>query len=151
MGDRGMHFEDFAVEDSFVTPSRTITEADVVIYSGLSGDYNPLHTDEEFAKTTRFGSRIAAGMLGRIVLGGLVTRLGIFEGTVIANLELSEWRFTNPIFIGDTIHGELEVVDLRMTSSQVRGVVTFRMNVLNQRGETVQTGQQKIMLAARDA
>lgn len=147
----GLYFDDFNLSDSFTTPARTITESDIVLYSGLSGDYNPLHTDEEFAKTTQFGTRIAAGMLGRIVLSGLITRLGIFEGTVLANLELTSWRFTAPIFIGDTIHGALRVVDRRRTSAGDRGVVEFGIDVPNQHGEIVQTGQQRVLVAARAA
>jgi len=147
----GLWFEEFEVGAVFITPARTITEADNAIYCGLSGDYNPLHTDEEFAAGTQFGTRIAAGLLGRAVLSGLLTRLGILEGTVVANLELNSWRFTGPIKFGDTVHGEIRVAEKRLTSSGQRGVVTFEMSIKNQRDELVQQGVQKVMVLCTPA
>jgi len=142
----GLWFEQFKIGDVFITPSRTVTEADNAIYCGLSGDYNPLHTDEVFASKTQFGTRIAAGLLGRMVLSGLITRLGFLEGTAVANLELASWRFVGPILFGDTLRGEIRVLDTKLTSSASRGVVTFEMTVKNHRDELVQQGIQKVMV-----
>src|ERR1051326_2352280 len=97
-----LYFEDFEQDREYVTRSRTITEADVVAFAGLSGDFNPLHVDEEFAKTTIFGARIAHGLLGLSVASGLINQLGLGEGTVMAFLGLT-WNFKGVIRIGDTI------------------------------------------------
>ena len=99
---RGLYFEDFQVGDEFHSVSRTITESDVVNFAGLSGDFNQIHTDDEFAKTTIFKGRIAHGLLGLAVISGLAARLGFVEGTTIA-LRNIEWKFKNPIRAGDTI------------------------------------------------
>ena len=86
VGKRVMYYEDFAVGDTYVTPSRTVGEYDISQFAGLSGDYNPIHTDATFAEASEFGQRIAHGLLGMSILTGLVVRLGIFEGSTIALL-----------------------------------------------------------------
>lgn len=143
-----LFFEEFAVGASWDSPARTITEADVVAFAGLTGDYNPLHTDEEFAKGTPFGRRIAHGLLGLAIATGLSTRLGLVDGTVIAFLGL-EWKFTGPIFIGDTIRQRMTVTSVRETRKPDRGVVVFDVKVLNQRDEVVQEGTRTIMVKRR--
>ena len=134
------YFEDLKVGDKFVTPRRTITEADIVAFSGLSGDYNALHTDEIFASETQFGGRIAHGPLGYVVATGLSNRTGLFDGSTIAFLE-SQWKFTAPIYPGDTVHLEMIIAELRTTSKPDRGVLIREMNLINQKGQLVQTGQ----------
>src|SRR3990172_401500 len=109
-----LYFEDLRIGDQFVSPGRTITEADVTLFAGLSGDYNPLHTDEEFAKQTPFGRRIAHGLLGLSMAVGLASRLGLFDGTGIGFLGL-EWSFVGPIFLGDTIRARFAVEEKRPT------------------------------------
>lgn len=146
----GRYFEEFSVGDTFTSPARTVTEADVVTFAGLSGDYNPLHTDEEFAKTTPFGRRIAHGVLGLSITTGLMARLGLFDGTAVAFLGL-DWRFTKPIFIGDTIHFEMEVLEKRETRHPDRGVLVRGVKLLNQRGEVVQEGTMTIMVRRKPA
>lgn len=141
----GLYFEDFKVGEEFVTVSRTVTEADIAIFAGLSGDYNQLHTDEEFAKQTVFGGRIAHGFLGLSMASGLTDRLKHLEGTAMAFLGLT-WRFTGPIRIGDTIRVKQVVSEKKETSKADRGVIVFDMKILNQKGETVQEGQQSIMV-----
>lgn len=146
----GRYYEDLEVGEEFLTPGRTITEADVVTYAGFSGDYNPLHTDEEFAKTTVFGRRILHGPAAFCIATGLVARLGLVDGTAIAFLGMT-WDLKTPIFIGDTIRVRERVIEKRLTRKPGRGIVTFEVEILNQRGEVVQSGQWKIMLATRDA
>jgi len=147
---QGRFFEDFAVGESFTTRARTITEADIVAFAGLSGDYNPLHTDEEFARTTPYGKRIAHGLLGLSVHSGLSQGLGITEGTTLAFLGLS-WSFKAPIFIGDTLHVVQTVEEMRETSRPERGIIVFGCRVVNQRGEDVQTGTKTLMIRRRPA
>jgi acyl dehydratase len=100
-----LYFEDFQVGQRFTTPARTVTEADIANFAGVSGDFNPIHTDAEFARSTPFGERIAHGLLVLSMLTGLRQRSGHFEGTIVAWLEIRNYRFLKPVFIGDTVHG----------------------------------------------
>lgn len=118
----------------FTTPSRTVTEADVVGFAALSGDYNPLHTDEEFAKAGRFGRRIAHGALTLAILTGLWDRMGIVAGSVEAFYGIDDLKFTLPVFFGDTLHAVIKVVDKK--EREANGIVTLSNEVLNQKGET---------------
>jgi len=136
-----LYFEDFQVGQRFTTPARTVTEADIANFAGVSGDFNPIHTDAEFAKTTPFGERIAHGLLVLSMLTGLRQRSGHFEGTLIAWLEIRNYRFLKPVLIGDTVHGETEILEKRETSRPDRGVLVQRVRVVNQRGEVVQEGE----------
>jgi acyl dehydratase len=137
----GHHFEDLAVGMRFETPGRTITEADLVQFAGVSGDFNPLHTDDEYARTSMFGRRIAHGTLVLSLTAGLRQRTGVLEGTLLALLEIRSWRFLKPVFIGDTVRVVTTVRALRETSSPDRGVLTQGIDVVNQHGETVQQGE----------
>ena len=145
---RALHFEDFEVGTETVTDSRTVTEADVVAFAGLSGDYNPLHVDAEFARSTPFGERIAHGLLGLAIASGLVSRTGAIEGTTLAFVGM-EWRFTAPVLLGDTITVRSRVADKRETSKPDRGIVRFDVEVVNQRGEVVQEGTQTLLMKRR--
>ena len=109
---RGMYFEEFELGQEISTPSRTITEADIVNFAGVSGDYNALHTDEVFAASTPYGKRIAHGMLVLSVATGLAARHGFIEGTTLAFREVS-WKFSSPVFIGDTIFMKAKVKELK--------------------------------------
>ena len=133
---RGRYYEDFNVGDVITTARRTISEADVVAFAGLSGDFNPLHTDEEFMKTTPFGSRIAHGLLTVSVATGLINQLGIFEGTNLALLNMNI-KYTGVVKFGDTIHMELKTLEKKESSKPGKGVITYQANVLNQKDETV--------------
>src|SRR5512145_3560609 len=97
-------FEEIAVGEESESPGRTVTEADVVIFAGLSGDYNVLHTDAEFMKSSLFGERIAHGLLGLSIQQGLLDR--VVTAQVTGSLAALKWKFTGPIKIGDTIHVE---------------------------------------------
>ena len=143
---RSLYFEDFSVGQKFVTKARTITEADIVNFAGLSWDHNQLHTDAEYAASTLYGKRIAHGLLGVIAHAGLSYELT--EDSILALLELT-WQFKAPIYIGDTIHVEQIVKILRESNAGDRGILTFEKEVLNQKDEVVQTGTTTILLAKR--
>lgn len=141
-------FEDFAVGQEFVTSARTLTEADVILFAGLTGDMNPLHTDSEFAKTSPFGERVAHGLLVFSIANGLKQRLGIMEGTALAALSM-EVTYKAPVRFGDTIRVKITIVESQPSSRGGRGVITQKVMVLNQRDEVVQEGVHKTLIAAR--
>jgi len=145
----GLFFEDFVEGQTVVSPARTVTEGDVMAFSGLSGDYNPLHTDAEFAAKSRFGRRIAHGLLGLSMASGLVARLGFIDGTAEAFLGL-DWKFRGPIYIGDTIHVRAEVARTRGMRRLGGGVVFFNVEVVNQRDEVVQKGVWRVLIRGRE-
>src|SRR6201998_2574232 len=101
------YLEELSAGDTFVSPARTITETDVVGFAGLSGDFNPIHTDVEFARSTVYGQRVVYGLLGLAILTGLLDRTGLFSGTAIAMLGIRDWQFRGPLFIGDTVRSPL--------------------------------------------
>lgn len=142
---RGLTFEQFEVGDTYVSQSRTVTEADVVAFAGLSGDFNPLHTDALFASQTPFGERIAHGMLIASMATGMSNWTGVFEGTTIALME-QVIRYKGAVKLGDTIHLEFSVAAKKETSKSDRGVVTFDTQVINQEGTTVIEGQWVLMM-----
>ncbi|MBM3187968.1 MAG: dehydratase [Chloroflexi bacterium] len=147
---RGLYFEEFAVDQELETPGRTVTEADVVSFAGLSGDFNPLHTDAEFAKGTPYGQRIAHGLLGLAIASGLADRAGFIEGTALAFVGL-EWKFKASILIGDTIRLHTRVIKTRPMRSMGGGMVVFAVTVLNQRDERVQQGEWTMLIRGQDA
>jgi acyl dehydratase len=143
-----LFFEDFEIGREYVTRSRTVTEADVVAFAGLSGDFNPLHTDEEFGKRTLYGSRIAHGLLVLSMASGLMTQTGITEGTVLAFLGLN-WNFRDAVRFGDTVSVRMKVTGKRETKKADRGIVNLALSVLNQREELVQEGEFTLMILRR--
>lgn len=145
----GYYLEDFSVGDVFRTQGRTITESDIISFANLTWDTNPAHTDKEFAKQRRFGTTIAHGMLGISAAMGLASTLGVFEGTSIALLAVEGWTFQAPVFAGDTITCEIEIVSTRRASSGTAGVLGRRFRVSNQKGTVVQTGSISLLIAAR--
>jgi acyl dehydratase len=142
---RGLTFEEFEPGDTFVSQARTVTEADVVTFAGLSGDFNPLHTDALFARETPFGERIAHGMLIASMATGMSNWTGVFEGTTIALME-QVIRYKGAVKLGDTIHLELTVAAKRKTSKSDQGIVTFDTQVINQEGSAVIEGQWVLMM-----
>jgi 3-hydroxybutyryl-CoA dehydratase len=141
-----LYFEDFHVGQRFVTKARTVTEADVVNFAALTWDHNQLHTDAEYASRTMYGKRIAHGLLGVAIHAGLASSLT--EQTILAFLEL-KWQFKLPLFIGDTIHVEQVVKEMREDKQKDRGILTFEKELINQRNEVVQTGTTTVLLAKR--
>lgn len=144
------YLEDLTAGDTFTSPARTITESDVVGFAGLSGDFNPIHTDVEFARDTPYGQRVVYGLLGLSMLTGLLDRTGLFSGTAIAMLGIRDWTFSAPMFIGDTIRFRLTIEDVRRTKSGDRGVVQRYFELVNQRDEVVQHGHIDLLVRARD-
>jgi len=122
-----------------VTAARTITEADIVTFAGLSGDFNQIHTDEVYAANDTFGRRIAHGLLVQSIATGLAVRSGFIEGTVLAFRELSA-KFSLPVFIGDTVHVLIEITSTKGLRRLGGGNVTMKYSVINQEGKTVQRG-----------
>jgi acyl dehydratase len=144
-----MYLEDFKAGQVFTTPARTITEADVAAFAGLSGDYNPLHTDAEFSAKTAYKQRIAHGMLGMSIMTGLGSRTGMLDGSALAFLGIEEWKFQKPIFFGDTIHVKMTVADVRPASKPGSGVLKRFVEIVNQRGEVAQAGTLVTLVRAR--
>jgi acyl dehydratase len=142
---RGRTFEQFKTGDEYVCQGRTVTEADVVHFAGLSGDYNPLHTDEEFGKTTPFGGRIAHGVLILAIATGQINQTGLFEGTSLALLQQTI-KYVGAVKLGDTVHLEFKVVEKKETSKPDRGILTLENRVVNQLGRTVIEVQEVVMV-----
>jgi acyl dehydratase len=147
----GKYFEDFNVGDKFVTPGKTITEGAIATMVGLAGFVLPLFNDEEYARTTIFGGRIAPGRLTLFVMGGLVEQTGLFEDTVIALVGLDNIRFRAPLRAGDTIRVEIEITAKKETSRSDRGLITHRETCRNQRGEIVVEAESTHLLKRRQA
>lgn len=144
----GLYFEDFEQSGDLVSRGRTITEADVVAFSGLTGDYTELHTNEEYAKSTKFGRRIAHGALIFGISMGLATRTNLLDDTLVAFAGVDKLRFVEPVFIGDTIHIVKRVVE-RKELGTGQGTVEFETRVLNQRGALVLVYRDKLLLKKR--
>jgi acyl dehydratase len=142
---RGMTFEQFEVGQAFETMSRTVTEADIAAFAGLSGDYNPLHTDEEFMKGSPFGGRIAHGMLCASIGTGMANQIGIFEGTTIAVVQLT-LKFTGAVRPGDTIRLKLTCQALKESAKGDKGTATFQGQLFNQREEQVLDSEWVVLL-----
>jgi len=142
---RGLLFEQFNLGDNFVSQGRTVTEADVVQFAGLSGDFNPLHTDAEFGKSAPTGGRIAHGMLVASMATGMANWLGVFEGTTLALME-QVFQYKAPVKFGDTLHLELSVADKKETSKPERGVVVFEARIFNQESKAVLEGRWTLLM-----
>ena len=143
------YFEDFTIGDRFRSPGKTLTDAHFLFFAGLTGDDHPLHYDDEYAKKTRFGKRLAHGLLlTSLTAVGASTLSPIIEESIVAFVE-QRTRFLAPAFIGDTIYPEHEVVGLERKRSA--GLLTLRVALKNQRGETVLEGEHKYLIAYRPA
>jgi acyl dehydratase len=136
------YLEDYQVGEKLVSRARTVTEADILNFAGLSGDFHPLHTDAVYAAKSPFGERIAHGMLVLTLGSGLI--VPSLPSSLIAFYGMDRIRFTAPVKIGDTIHNESEVSQIREKDSE-RGVVTCENRVVNQRGETCCVYSTKIL------
>jgi len=146
----GIYYEDIEEGKEIISPGRTVTEADIVNFAGLSGDFNILHTDAEATKITPYGQRIAHGLLGLSIASGLGARCpGAEQHQIVAFLGMT-WDFRNPVLIGDTIYLQQTVAAKRTTSKPGLGIVTFDAKVINHRNEICQEGQWKVMYMMRD-
>jgi acyl dehydratase len=146
---RGRYFEEFQSGEVVVSVGRTITETDVVGFAGLSGDYNQIHTDAAFASQGMFGQRVAHGLLVLSVASGLLAQLGFIEGTVLAFREIKSWKFSLPVFIGDTVHVQATVTELKALPRLGGGSVSLNVKIINQEGKTVQRGVWVALLASK--
>ncbi|MEI7428615.1 MAG: MaoC/PaaZ C-terminal domain-containing protein [Betaproteobacteria bacterium] len=142
----GLYWEEWEVGKSFETAARTVTETDVVNFAGISGDYNPLHINEEYCKKTQFGTRIAHGPLVYAIAAGLLFQLHLYDDTLIAFLGFESLKFTKPVKIGDTIFARITVTEVTETSKPDRGVMKRQLHVINQHGEIVQDGIQAFLM-----
>jgi len=146
---RGMYFEDFSLGQVIETPRRTITSTDIVNFACLSGDFNGVHADHEYCRTTPFGEPIAHAPLVYAVMGGLQYASGINDGTLLAVLGIDEWRMFLPVKHGDTVHMRSTVLEKRETSRPDRGIIRFGREFLNQRDELVQSMSATFMYRRR--
>jgi acyl dehydratase len=144
-----LYFEDVEVGLRFETPRRTVTEADLVAFAGVSGDFNPLHTDAVFAADSIYGERIAHGALVLSLATGLRQRVGLFDRTLMGLLEIRSWRFKAPVLIGDTIRIANEVTELRTTSKPDRGIMVQRVEVIKQDDTVAADGELVLLLRRR--
>ena len=145
----GYTYADLHVGMAFRSPGRTITDADLVAFSGLTGDYSELHTSDVYAKASQFGQRVAQGMLGLAYAHGLMwARTGELRETAVAFLGINEWKFVGPIFVGDTIFVNYTLAELRDSKSRpTQAIATFDVEVVKQDGAVVQRGRKALLVS----
>jgi acyl dehydratase len=145
----GYRYDDLFVDMRFRSPGRTITEADLVNFAGLTGDFSELHTSEVYGKNSQYGQRVAQGLLGLAFAHGLMwARTGELRETAIAFLGISDWRFVGPIFIGDTIFVNYRLAELRDSKSRpTQAIATFDVELVNQKGTVVQQGRKALLVS----
>ncbi|MCA9196934.1 MAG: MaoC/PaaZ C-terminal domain-containing protein [Pirellulaceae bacterium] len=146
MNSKRMNFEDLRVGDRWTSPSRIITSDDVSEFAHLTGDYNPLHMDEQFARKTPFRQPIAHGLLGLSFVAGLGSESPLVD--TVAFLGVNNWKFCKPVYFGDTVHVMTEVVQMDQQGRK-RGRVIWKRELINQRGEVVQCGLFETLVATR--
>ena len=146
----GLFFEEFVPGDSVESVGRTITEADVVNFAALSGDWNRIHTDEPYSADGIFGQRVAHGLLILSVASGLAVRLGFMEDTILAFRGL-EWKFANPVFIGDTVRVRVTVEETKPMKRLGGGLVSLKMEVLKQDDSVAQRGTWDLLCQGRES
>lgn len=144
-----LYFEDVEVDQEWVSPGRTVTQADIINFAGISGDYNAIHVDHEFAKNTPYRQPIAHGLLVMAMSSGL----GLYHPAMRTRALMSvlEWHFKAPVFIGDTIHARTKVLAKEQRGRGRRGVITWQRQILNQAGKVVQEGKSQTLVEGRPA
>jgi acyl dehydratase len=147
----GKWFEEFETGQQLNTASRTITEADVVNFAGLSGDFNPVHIDAEFGKQSIYGERVAHGLLVLSIATGLLVQTGMLDGTLGAFREIKRWKFRQPVYIGDTVCVVMDVANTKAVPRMEGGLVEFKLDVTNQRDEVVMTGLFRVFMLSESA
>ena len=145
----GFRYEDLHVGMTFRSPGRTITDADLTAFAGLTGDYSELHTSDVYAKASQFGRRVAHGMLGLAYAHGLMwARTGELRETAVAFLGIGDWRFVGPIFVGDTIFVNYRIAELRDSASKPsQAIATFDVEVVDQDARVVQRGRKALLVS----
>ncbi|HWK45616.1 MAG TPA: MaoC/PaaZ C-terminal domain-containing protein [Stellaceae bacterium] len=149
MTSHALYFEDFEPGQEFISSARTITEADLTIFAMLSGDWNPVHVDEEFAKASAYGKRVVHGLYGPAIMTGFLQQLGIFDGSAIAMLNISQLNFLKPLLVGDTVHMRLTILDARPTKDGTRGVVGRKFRLVKHGGEVAQEMLSDVLVRRR--
>jgi acyl dehydratase len=144
-------FDDVPLDQAFEGPARTLTETDLVMFSMLTGDWSPIHADEEFARATRLGRRMFHGTFGIALAVSMSASVLHFTTPVIAALGVREWTFKAPLFIGDTVHLRLTVTEKRVASSGNRAIVTRRLQLVKHDGAVAQEGFADLMIALAEA
>jgi 3-hydroxybutyryl-CoA dehydratase len=137
---KGLYFEEFEIGQAITSVGRTVTEADVVAFAALSGDWNSIHTDAEFAADHPFGQRVAHGLLCMSIASGLAMRLGFLEETALAFREIGDWKFSLPVFMGDTIRVRATITETKPMRRLGGGLVNLKVEILNQDDKVVQRG-----------
>jgi len=148
-GPRGYYFEEVEIGTQWVTRGRTITEGDIVQFAALTGDFNPMHTNDEYMKTHPMGQRVAHGMLTLSYAVGQIYQLGFMERTVIAFRSV-EMKFSLPVFVGDTLHSVVTISEKKEARRLGGGTITAEVKIVNQDGKTVQSGSMVLILASKD-
>lgn len=145
----GYRYEDLHSGMEFFSPGRTITDADLVGFAGLTGDFSELHTSDVYARSSQFGRRVAHGMLGLAYAHGLMwARTGEFRLCAIAFLGISDWKFLGPIFVGDTLFVRYVIKELRDSKSRpAQAIATFHVELVNQDGSVVQSGTKVLLMS----
>ncbi|MDY6875477.1 MAG: MaoC/PaaZ C-terminal domain-containing protein [Chloroflexota bacterium] len=146
---QGLYFEEFKVGQSVTSVGRTVTEADVVAFAALTGDWTTIHTDAVYAAQHPFGQRVAHGLLGLSIASALAARLGFMEETVLAFREIGEWKFSLPIYLGDTIRVRATVSETKPMRRLSGGLVTFKVEILNQDDKVVQRGTWSLLIKSQ--
>jgi acyl dehydratase len=144
----GLYFEDFQIGQVGRSATRTISDGDVMLFAGLSGDFNEIHTSETFAAKSFFGRRVAHGLLGLSIASGLAVQMG-FMRTTVEMFRSLEWEFTAPIYLGDTVQVQAEVAELKAFPRLKNGRVTFKITLHNQKDEVVQRGSWSILIKSK--
>ena len=148
----GKYFEEWIIGEEHLTPGRTMTETDIVMFAAMTGDYNQLHTNDQFMQKSQFGQRIGHGLLGLSVAHGLWARTGYIEETVIAFLGVNDWQFKRPFFMGDTLRVRFKAVEAKESKSRPdRGIIKWHLELINQNDQVIQEGFKTMMVQKRPA
>jgi 3-hydroxybutyryl-CoA dehydratase len=146
---RSFYFEEFAVGQTITSPARTVTETDIVAFAALSGDWNPVHTDAVYAATTPYGQRVGHGLLALSIAVGLAVRMGFIGDTLLGFRGIDGWKFSAPLLINDTIHMQAAVSETRAIPRMNGGLVTLRVEILNQAGKVLQQGNWSVLVMSK--
>jgi acyl dehydratase len=146
-----LFYEDIEVGAVYRSGGRTVTEADNTFFCMMSGDWNPIHANEAYARETRFRGRVVAGIFGITLILGAMNQWGIFEESAIAMLNIRDWTFKKPILLGTTITVAMHITNKRMTSNGKSGIIERRFDLLDENGELIQSGHSDMMIALRES
>ena len=145
----GRYFEEFAVGETISTDSRSVSEQDILTFAELTGDNNRIHTDAEFSRNGPFGRQVAHGLLGLSFTMGMAWHTGFLDGTVLAFREINDWKFIKPVFIGDVIHADLNIVETKALPRIGGGSVSLQAELKNQGGEVCMRGRLTVLVMSR--